>query len=70
MDRRFEILYKLDENMYAEHSPVIISGGSLLKDTKTDNIIVQLKFQRTSRLSVQAVQVLYWKVARNLPRNS
>lgn len=57
MDRRFEILYKLDENMYAEHWPVIISCGLLLKDTKTDNIIVQLKFQSVTNKKIIALKI-------------
>ena len=50
MSERFEKLYELPFNQYSKESPVILSAGVLLKDSHTDKVIVQLKFQSVSFL--------------------
>ena len=45
MGERYTRLFLLSEQLYIENAPVIIVAGALLKDNKTDNILVQLKFQ-------------------------
>lgn len=57
MSERFTKLYELQKNLYSEGSPVIVSAGSLLKDTQTNNIIVQLKFHSVSVVSIKALKV-------------
>ena len=57
MAERFERLYKSPDNLYISGSPVIISAGSLLKDSQTGSIIVQLKFHSVSENAIKAVKV-------------
>lgn len=42
MGERYTRLFSLSEQLYIENAPVIITAGALLKDNKTDNILVQL----------------------------
>ena len=57
MGERFETLYKLDNNLYSEYAPIIVSACVLLKDTQTDNIITQIKFQSVSEEIIQAIKI-------------
>lgn len=57
MAERFEKLFALPSNLYVEGSPLVISAGSLLKDTQTGKIITQIKFQNISCNTVKAVKV-------------
>lgn len=57
MTERFVQLYKLQDNLYINESPIIISAGSLLKDSQTGSIIVQLKFHSVSESTIKAVKV-------------
>ena len=57
MSERFTKLYELQKNLYSEGSPIIVSAGSLLKDTQTGNIIVQLKFHSISATAIKALKV-------------
>ena len=57
MSERFTKLYELQKNLFSEGSPIIVSAGSLLKDTQTSNIIVQLKFQSVSTTTIKALKV-------------
>lgn len=57
MSERFTRLYELQNNLYSEGSPVIVSAGALLKDTQTSNIIVQLKFHSVSSITIKALKV-------------
>ena len=57
MSERFTKLYELQKNLYSEGSPVIVSAGSLLKDTQTSNIVVQLKFHSVSATVIKALKV-------------
>ena len=57
MTQRFEQLYKLPDNLYINNSPIIISAGSLLKDSQTGSIIVQLKFHSISENTIKAVKI-------------
>lgn len=54
---RFERLFALQENLYSENAPLILGAGVLLKDTRTDNLVVQLKFQSVSVRAIKAVKV-------------
>lgn len=57
MAERFSRLFLLDEETYASGSPVLIAAGALLKDSVTDSIVAQLKFQNLSNQSVIAVKI-------------
>lgn len=57
MGNRFETLYKFKNNLYKDDSPIIISAGFLLKDSKTESIITQIKFQSVAKKTIQAVKV-------------
>ncbi len=57
MAERFEKLFALSNNLYAEGSPLVISAGSLLKDTQTGKIITQLKFQNVSGKTIKALKI-------------
>lgn len=57
MAERFSHLYKLQNNLYAVDSPVIVAAGALLKDTQTNNVIVQLKFHSISNAIIKALKV-------------
>lgn len=57
MKERFENLYKLPNNLYVENSPVIIVAGSLLKDTESSNLIIQLKYHSLSDKNIKALKI-------------
>lgn len=57
MNERYTKLFSLQNNLYAEGSPVIIAAGALLKDNSTSTVLAQLKFQNISKTSVKALTV-------------
>lgn len=57
MADRFEQLYKLPDNLYAEGSPIIISAGALLKDTVSGKIIAQFKFHSVTSSIIKALKL-------------
>lgn len=57
MSERFEILSKIEKNLYANGSPIVVSAGTLLRDKKTDSIITQLKFQSVSNERIIALKI-------------
>ena len=57
MAERYTRLYTLQENLYQEGSPILISAGVLLKDTSTGKLLVQLKFRNISDCVINAVKV-------------
>lgn len=57
MAERYTRLYSLQENLYQEGSPILISAGALLKDNSTGKLLVQLKFRNISDCVVNAVKV-------------
>lgn len=57
MAERYTRLYTLQENLYQEGSPILISAGALLKDTSTGKLLVQLKFRNISDCVINAVKV-------------
>ncbi len=57
MSERFEKLYSLPQNLYSEGAPVIISAGSLLKDTETGKIIAQIKYHSVSAIPIKALKI-------------
>ena len=57
MAERFEKLFALPHNLYSEGSPIIISAGSLLKDTETGKIIAQIKYHSISAVPIKALKI-------------
>lgn len=57
MAERYTRLYSLQENLYQESSPILISAGALLKDNSTGKLLVQLKFRNISDCVINAVKV-------------
>ena len=57
MAERFEKLYVLPSDLYSEGSPIIISAGSLLKDTETGKIIAQIKYHSISSMPIKALKI-------------
>lgn len=55
MINRFETLCQLKKNLYKSGSPIIVSAGLLLKDTQTESIITQFKFQSVSLNKINAL---------------
>ena len=57
MAERFEKLFSLQENLYSQDAPLIVSAGALLKDTETERIIVQLKYHSLSQNTIVALKI-------------
>lgn len=57
MEDRFRSLYKLKQELYTEDAPLIIEKGSLLKDTQTNTLVIQLKFHSISQKPVKALKI-------------
>lgn len=51
MAERFIRLFELPNDLYSINSPIIIRQAVLLNDTKSENIIAQIKFQSVSNKS-------------------
>ncbi len=57
MSERYTRLFALEENLYSEGSPVVISAGALLKDNQTGAVLAQLKIKNISRRVIKAAIV-------------
>lgn len=57
MEDRFRSLYQLKQELYTEDAPLIIEKGSLLKDTQTNTLVIQLKFHSISQKPVKALKI-------------
>lgn len=57
MAERFERLFSLPNGLYKEGFPVVVIAGALLKDKETGSVVVQLKFQSLSEISIKALKV-------------
>ena len=57
MGSRYEELYKLDNKLYLEHSPVIIEAGALHKDTTDGRVLAQVKIKNVSNKKIVAAKV-------------
>ena len=54
---RFQKLFSLKNNLYIENAPIIISAAALLKDTKSGNIVVQVKFKSVSNKNIKGIKI-------------
>lgn len=57
MSEKYTRLFALEENLYSEGSPVVISAGALLKDNRTGSVLAQLKIKNISRKTIRAAVV-------------
>jgi len=57
VSERYTKLFSLEEKLYVEHSPVIISGGVLSRDNDTKNLLIQLKFQNICNKNIKGLKV-------------
>ena len=57
MSERYTRLFALEENLYSEGSPIVISAGALLKDNRTGAVLAQLKIKNISRKVIKAAIV-------------
>lgn len=57
MAERFIRLFELPNDLYSINSPIIIRQAVLLNDTKSENVIAQIKFQSVSNKAISAVKV-------------
>ena len=57
MADRFQKLFSLENNLYIENSPIIISAAALLKDSKSGNVVVQIKFKSVSNKNIKGVKI-------------
>lgn len=61
MSERYVKLFTLSKNLYSENSPVVILAGALLKDNKTDKVLMQLKIKNISNKRIIAVKVAIYQ---------
>ncbi len=57
MSERYQRLFTLPEQLYAEASPLLIEAGALLKDSKTGRMLAQIKFKSISPNTIKAVKI-------------
>lgn len=57
MSERYTRLFALEENLYSEGSPIVISAGALLKDNRTGAVLAQLKIKNISCKVIKAAVV-------------
>ena len=57
MSERYIRLFSLPNNLYIDNAPVVVAAGALLKDTKTDKILVQLKIKNIEKKKIKAATV-------------
>ena len=53
---RYESLFRLPSRLYIEGAPLLIAEGALLKDTITNNVVVQIKFKSISNKIIKALK--------------
>ena len=57
MAERFKRLYQLENDLYCEGNPVIISAGALLLDNESGRVLAQLKFKNVSSKIIKALKL-------------
>lgn len=57
MSERYTRLFALEENLYSEGSPVVVSAGALLKDNQTGAVLAQLKIKNIGDRRIKAAAV-------------
>ena len=59
MEERFKQLFAIKEDLYTDNSPVIIEKGVLLLDTKSNKILIQMKFCNIAEKPFKALYILF-----------
>lgn len=59
MEERFKQLFAIKEDLYTESSPVIIEKGILLLDTKSNKLLIQLKFCNIAEKPFKALYISF-----------
>lgn len=57
MRKRFTRLLRLDHMFYAQEAPILISGGTLLRDEESGNLLCQITLHSLSEKEIRMVQV-------------
>lgn len=57
MAERYSRIFELPRCQYADSSPVILEAGALLKDSKSGNMLAQLKFRNVSILGIKMLRI-------------
>ncbi len=57
MAERFAEVFRLPKDLYVEGSPVLLEAGVLLKDTKTQKMLAQLKFRNLSEKTIKGLLI-------------
>ena len=57
MRKRFTRLLRLDHMFYAQEAPVLISGGTLLREEESGNLLCQVTLHSLSEKEIRMVQV-------------
>ena len=56
MRKRFTRLLRLDHMFYAQEAPILISGGTLLRDEESGNLLCQITLHSLSEKEIRMVQ--------------
>ena len=57
MRERYSRLFSLPDRLYTEGAPVLIAAGALLKDSYSNQVLAQLKFQNIATQPIKALTV-------------
>ncbi len=57
MAERYERVFTLSENLYGDGSPIEVLAGVLLKDTRTNGVLAQLKYRSLADGKIRALRV-------------
>lgn len=57
MSERYQRVYTLPSMLYKKGAPVIVLAGALLKDTKNNSIVAQLKFKSVTDKTIKSLKI-------------
>ena len=57
MEERFKKLFETEEDLYTDGSPIILEKGVLLLDTKSNKLVIQMKFCNISEKPFKALYI-------------
>ncbi len=59
MEERFKKLFETEEDLYTDGSPIILEKGVLLLDTKSNKLVIQMKFCNISEKPFKALYISF-----------
>lgn len=59
MEERFKKLFETEEDLYTDGSPIILEKGVLLLDTKSNKLLIQMKFCNISEKPFKALYISF-----------